>query len=219
MVVIKGDPISIGLLLSYSGVVAFFPLLRYVIGLKHWKDFSVVALGLSLYLWILPFGKSWDTGIITWFIGFVISMLASTYIRKILYKRNLHFFSKLALASQTSLLFLIVYLSVLSKFFRVIVNSGILFGIASILLLMATETLVYLQIKKGMVEALRRTLISFISAIFVGFIFRWRTLLNFLYWHQEFFIIFVSLTVIISTWRYLNISDFVRFFKILEKRE
>ena len=218
MVIIQGDQVGIGMLIAYSGIIAFFPLLRYVIGLKHWKDYSVIALGLSLYLWVYSF-YHWYIGLGLWIGVFGVVMLITSMVRKYLYGRNLHFFAKLALGSQASLIGYLVFLQVINLIFHVNLLHLWFIAVSGILLIAGTETLGYLQIKRGPVEGLRRGIITAISALLVGVVFRWRTLLVSLYHHQELLIIFMGITIIVSTWRHLNISDWVRFSKILNKKD
>ena len=218
MVLVQGNEIAVGMLVAYSGVIAFFPILRYVIGLKHWKDFSVLSIGLSAYFWVNVFNH-WYLGLLSWSGVFILTMLAMTFVREKLYKANLHFFAKLALSSQAGLISYLISIYLLQLLFGVNLLNWVYIGLAGLTLVAGAETLVYLQLKKGPVEALRRSVISVVSALLVGILFRWRSLLVFLYLHQELLIIFMGVTVIVSTWRYLNISDYVRFLRILDKHD
>lgn len=218
MVLVKGDEIAVGMLVAYSGIVAFFPVLRYVIGLKHWKDFSVLSIGLSAYFWVNVF-RHWYLGLASWLSVFLLVMIVMTFVRRKLYKANLHFFAKLALSSQAGLIVYLLSIYLLQIVFGVNLLMWQYVGLSGLTLIAGSETLIYLQLKKGPVEALRRSIITALSALVVGIILRWRTILIFLYAHQELLIIFMGITIVVSTWKHLNISDFARFMKILDKHE
>lgn len=209
----------IGSLIAFSGVVASFPILRYVLGLKHWKNYTVVAIGFSLYLFLLPFGAKWQIGLLSWLLVTLSLVAIMGALRKKFYHRNLHFFSKLALTVQIGLAVYLLEVWALSRLVGIDLLTWFSIGWAGVLLLTGLETLGWLFLKRTSVEAWRRMVVSLLFAIGVGIIFRFKTLLVFLYMHQEILIFFWAVTIIISTWKHINISDFVRFRKILNKSE
>ncbi len=211
---------------NWAGFIIWFvimfsavPFLRYVVGIRHWRNSTAITFAISLWLFLSVF-RRWYIGTAVWLYLFFAGLAFGVAVYKYLRLKPIHYYVKVSL----------VILGIFMGFFVALWGIYSLLGVvllrsqevsASLILLLSTVyEYVVLYSRKGTLEFIRRG----VATGLVGFI--WATsayydpLLQFISTYQAFFIIglVVLLVFILARWNYLTVVEFFRFRPILEAK-
>ena len=206
-----------GVLLVGWILVWIIPVIRYVIGLKHWRTTSVVMFLFSIYLFLTRF-RRWYIGLGVWvyifLFGFLFGIVAFRYLQ---YKR-MHFYVKSALISLSILLGNLLALLGIRLVSGVSVMANNYVAISVALLFVATYEYLRLYVKRGLLEVMRRAIVTVGIPLTVGALMVSDKVLMFLGKTWIWWIIATVLVLVaaLSKWRFLTITEFLRFRSIVE---
>ena len=210
MVIIQGRPELVSLLLNIFLIATLIPFIRYVIGIKHWRNYSTITLGLSAFLFASTFKKGL-VGITVWLYFFIIMLLFATLTYAFLKDKDLHYYARLGIIysiGTAALLVSAILLTKVTQFNPLKYNFSTL---GLLLLLLPLDDLTLLRLRKSSIEYIRRLFGTSLTSLIIAAILLYDRWNMYLYLHQEILLIFVISLAIISQWRLINLSDFLRF--------
>lgn len=210
MVIIQGRPELVSQLLNVFLIATLIPFIRYVIGIKHWRNYSTITLGVSAFLFANTF-KHGLMGITIWLYFFIVMQLFALLTYAILKDKDLHYYARLGIIysiGTAALLVSAVLLTYVTQFNPLNYNFSTL---GLLLLLLPLDDLTLLRLRKSSIEYMRRLFGTALTSLTIAAILLYDKWNTYLYLHQELLIIFLIALAIISQWRQINLSDFLRF--------
>ena len=218
MVILTGKPDLATLPLNILLVLALIPFVRYVIGFKHWRNYSTLSFALSAFLLISTF-KNATTGIVFWLYFILLAVIFATMTRILLKSARLHYFARIALIYTGGIIGVLTGAVITSKLTPFNPFKFNFSSLSLVLIITALDDLTILQLRKDALETVRRLGTTIILALASAFLFMYKPWIMYLYYHQEIVAVIIAAMIIIGQWKYINLVDILRFKSILDEKQ
>lgn len=200
-------------------IVSLIAGVRYVIGLRTWKNYPTLALSLSLFL-ILDLGNNVLPSITFWLLSLGAVIGGGIIVKLLLKKFILNFYARMALVYLGGIIVLMLFIFILNLFGLISsVANSTQFGISVFLIASTLDELATLQFKKDRQEFLRRMITTITLSLISGFLLWWPWWNSFASKHQELLLAILILDILVASWSFIRITEIIRFKAITKNRQ
>ncbi len=211
MILIPDAP---ALLLNLPIVITLIATTRYIIGFKTWKNYPVIALALSYFLF---YGllNSHLIALLLWLIFSVSIIGSSVFVRYFARKLKVNYYARMAIIYLGATITALIVIAIIGKTSVGVLVQDANFTLAVFLIGTTIDELAALQFKKDSQEFLRRSVTTLIISYIAGFICTWAWWNSVLVHHQEILLLTLGLDIVLAFWTSLRLTEIIRFNSII----
>jgi|GEM_PF-1963771 len=203
------------LLLNIPIVVSIIAFTRYIIGFKTWRNYPTVALALAFYI-VAKLNHNFIQSFFIWLILFVFIIGSASTFKYLIRKLKINYYARSAIVYLGGTIGAILSIYIVNLLFQFAYTDE--FRVFSVALILSTiDEFGAVQLIKGNIEALRRTLTSFILGLLSGILLSSAWWNNVIYKNQWILLLVLCLDFVVAFWSSLRLTELSRFSAIINR--
>jgi hypothetical protein len=206
------------ILLQLPIIVSLVAVLRYVVGLKTWKNYPTLALSLAFYLLFISLenvllATLYWTLLIASIIGSAIAA------RHLIRKLKINYYARVSVMYLAATVVTLLFLTLTTQVSSTPAVAYPTFGIAAFLIGTTIDELATLLFKKDMQEFIRRFISTIGISLVSGLLLTWEWWNSFLGRHQEVLAGVLVIDFVVAFWTVIRLTELVRFGSIVKNQK